>query len=579
MPAVELDIRLVEAKIKLEELRNEMRKTDRAAAEVKIGEQLVSKQIDGEIAKVAKLQQQLKAEKFEAQIKFLPPDAQITALSQRIREQLERVRPTIGPQMQSEAVADEIEINRLVARRAELEQQILATRAAGIARAAKMEAEEWAKMTAAPVNPSWGYHAANPFGAQMSKGQWAIGNAAMQIQDIAIQSQMGVNPAVIVAQQGSQLASAFGSTGMIVGGIAAIGGALVMAGAKGDETFNKLIEGAKEFHKELDTLVATGGVPELMSQMGKLSKQQDELQAARKHESSQGFLSYVSESMNAMLNGGKTFWEKELEARNAYNQGIADEITLRKRIVEISERDLQIATLKAQGHDKEAEALERRYKLEAEIAKIRASELDDATKNKLIGNKEKEMGLHFQKTDDDKAKREADHRRDQAERLADAERATKMAGMNDAQKLLAMNERRLELEQQIKAETNDDRKMELAQKRAEIEKEIVSMQMQMGKQGEQEAERRNKEIEAIKKELTSKTKELGKAVFGGDENATKYNRPGSVSSQFDWAMGGGSSLIAESTDKNTKATDELRGEIKALRDKLSNLTVTAVVGP
>lgn len=50
-----------------------------------------------------------------------------------------------------------------------------------------------------------------------------------QMQDIAVQLQMGTNPLMVFAQQGSQIASLFGPTGAIAGAVIAIGGALAGA--------------------------------------------------------------------------------------------------------------------------------------------------------------------------------------------------------------------------------------------------------------------------------------------------------------------------------------------------------------
>ena len=47
-----------------------------------------------------------------------------------------------------------------------------------------------------------------------------------QLQDVAVQAQMGTSAFVIFSQQGSQLAAAFGPTGALVGALIAVGGAL-----------------------------------------------------------------------------------------------------------------------------------------------------------------------------------------------------------------------------------------------------------------------------------------------------------------------------------------------------------------
>ena len=55
----------------------------------------------------------------------------------------------------------------------------------------------------------------------------AFGNLGHQVQDVAVQLQMGTSAARVFTQQGSQIAGAFGPTGAIVGGILAVGGALL----------------------------------------------------------------------------------------------------------------------------------------------------------------------------------------------------------------------------------------------------------------------------------------------------------------------------------------------------------------
>lgn len=60
------------------------------------------------------------------------------------------------------------------------------------------------------------------------------GQLGYQLQDIAVQAQMGVSAFTILGQQGSQVASVFGPTGAMVGAIIAVGAALLgMASASG----------------------------------------------------------------------------------------------------------------------------------------------------------------------------------------------------------------------------------------------------------------------------------------------------------------------------------------------------------
>ena len=69
-----------------------------------------------------------------------------------------------------------------------------------------------------------------------------------QVQDVAVQFQMGMNPLMILGQQGSQIASIFGTSGALFGGLLAIAAVvasqLVPALFEANEEFDKLLERA-----------------------------------------------------------------------------------------------------------------------------------------------------------------------------------------------------------------------------------------------------------------------------------------------------------------------------------------------
>lgn len=67
-------------------------------------------------------------------------------------------------------------------------------------------------------------------GSAFSGGQnasYRTGMLAQQAQDVAVSLQMGMSMSRVIAQQGSQIASIFGTRGMIAGGILAIGAGLI----------------------------------------------------------------------------------------------------------------------------------------------------------------------------------------------------------------------------------------------------------------------------------------------------------------------------------------------------------------
>lgn len=86
-----------------------------------------------------------------------------------------------------------------------------------------------------------------------------FGQVGHQIQDIAVQLQMGTNAFVVFGQQGSQIASLFGPGGAIIGAVLAVGAAIAVGLSadvkKGTEALDSLqdhIEGLIENGKELE---------------------------------------------------------------------------------------------------------------------------------------------------------------------------------------------------------------------------------------------------------------------------------------------------------------------------------------
>ena len=107
------------------------------------------------------------------------------------------------------------------------------------------------------------------------------GQIGFQLQDIAVQAQMGTSALVILGQQGSQVASVFGPTGAIVGAIIAVGSALLgMATASGTagESIEELAKKADSLGKaQLDDAINKANV-ELNDQQQVLIKATEKVQ-------------------------------------------------------------------------------------------------------------------------------------------------------------------------------------------------------------------------------------------------------------------------------------------------------------
>ena len=107
------------------------------------------------------------------------------------------------------------------------------------------------------------------------------GQIGFQLQDIAVQAQMGTSALTILGQQGSQVASVFGPTGAIVGAIIAVGSALLgMATASGTagESIDELAKKADSLGKsQLEDAINKANV-ELNDQQQALIKTTEKVQ-------------------------------------------------------------------------------------------------------------------------------------------------------------------------------------------------------------------------------------------------------------------------------------------------------------
>jgi hypothetical protein len=88
-----------------------------------------------------------------------------------------------------------------------------------------------------------------------------MGQVGHQVQDIAVQLQMGTNAMIVFGQQGSQIASLFGPQGAMLGAVLAVGAAIgcfiFRDAKKGEDALKDLTERTKEFASEMQELSET----------------------------------------------------------------------------------------------------------------------------------------------------------------------------------------------------------------------------------------------------------------------------------------------------------------------------------
>ena len=116
--------------------------------------------------------------------------------------------------------------------------------------ALKKTAEEVRKVQKASVNANKAQATMGKAGVKASKQmQFGMQNASYQLQDVAVQAQMGTDKMRILAQQGPQLLSAFGPKGALAGLAVALGASLVSA-------FTLPKKSAEELGEEIEELIS-----------------------------------------------------------------------------------------------------------------------------------------------------------------------------------------------------------------------------------------------------------------------------------------------------------------------------------
>ena len=116
--------------------------------------------------------------------------------------------------------------------------------------ALKKTAEEVRKVQKASVDANKAQATMGKSGVKASKQmRFGMQNAALQLQDVAVQAEMGTDKLRILGQQGPQLLSAFGPKGALAGLAIALGASLVSA-------FTKPKKSAEELGEEIEDLIS-----------------------------------------------------------------------------------------------------------------------------------------------------------------------------------------------------------------------------------------------------------------------------------------------------------------------------------
>ena len=215
-------------------------------------------------------------------------------------------------------------------------------------------------------------------------GMGQAGNVAMQAQDIAVSLQGGMHWAQVMGQQGSQLLSIFGPTGMLVGGAVAIGAALYTALKPPEASLQILNERTKELDKAFKGAFGSLDASKLESFSSLAGDKLDELDEKMKNLNSPGwgekFLSSTLGNVLTLGVGGEA--AKNLQANRAIEGQLvaAEQLGLKlkisgvsAKILDLAEEEVRIMELKAQGQIGAARAAENELELQKDLAKMRNS--------------------------------------------------------------------------------------------------------------------------------------------------------------------------------------------------------------
>lgn len=217
-------------------------------------------------------------------------------------------------------------------------------------------------------------------GSRRGAGGFAAGNVAMQAQDIAVQLQMGTKASIVFAQQAPQLLSAFGPTGMIVGGIAAIGGALYTMGENSKADFAKAKTAAAEFDAVMEK-AARGTVADLTAAIGQAADRTKALALESQSIATGGLMPAIQQML-----GGANVADKITLNADEGRKALEYRRELGALLAAASDDETRVAQLRAQGHEEEAAALEREIALKRELNKISQLQVDGFIKEQLAAN-------------------------------------------------------------------------------------------------------------------------------------------------------------------------------------------------
>ena len=239
---------------------------------------------------------------------------------------------------------------------------------------------------------TWGRHRANmaAFSREMNNMSGAasgiqFGGVAMQAQDIAVQLQMGTEASIVLAQQGSQILSAFGAGGAIAGGVLAIGGAFFTMAQKSRENFDAMKADADGYAERVKEALA-GSTSEISDFFTQMRSEVNVAYAEVEKLNGEGFNFNRPLQMLSGLLGGPSVEDMEQRANALALEKAKYQSVIENALLDASAKEVKLAELKAAGHEDAAKAMQHQLELQKEIQRIEKAGYSEAVAQKLIAD-------------------------------------------------------------------------------------------------------------------------------------------------------------------------------------------------
>jgi hypothetical protein len=401
-------------------------------------------------------------------------------------------------------------------------------------------------------------------------GKVQLGQLSAQLQDIAVQAQMGIPAMTILTQQGSQMAGALGSDlAMAAGGLLAVGGALYTLGDAGNTAFQELIQGAEESSRQVGKLVALGG------SLTKFSEALDNLKArtaalTQAREDLHSFFGVVSVAVGQMI-GGENSWQREKAILEQQRELFEDRKKAADALVAQSERQTALAEMRAQGLLEEADAIQRQIDLEKELAEIRSSGVGLFAQDKLTANAKSrfEAGEEgVQREAEEKKRKEEEERAKRINSLQRQVEQNRFSLLPPQEQMDELENRLLDLMASASKElggawiesTEDwQRALEGVQAPEDLERMLEQLQ---------EAQQAERELVALKKQEEAKNAKP-EAQKAREERVRSARAPGEVAGAINVIFGrSANELILDETKQQTAELKGVRAELVKIRDAM-----------